>query len=268
MNRKAILIESSNVKGQANIPGARLDVENWSRFLQSDLGGGWSNSEIEIMHKPFSSDLQNALKVPQDCYCFVAFSGHGSDGSIVLNDYLSNYSVTELIPKCDKSTVVLDSCRGIEEATEVNFSGMVALTASAGLYEGAIRASHAQQNSSKTAYHAFNNREALIKSADSINNWLTSLAQAAKGNVKMHACSRGQGAGEHPSAGGFYTLLLLQSAKKWGEQITVEKTHSTKHAHDFAAVALAKYSAAKPKNEQQNPEYSPSWLAFPFAAKG
>ena len=70
MKRKAILIESSNVVGLADLPGARVDVENWGRFLQSDLGGAWDSSEIRVLNKPFSTDLKKELDVSSDCYWY------------------------------------------------------------------------------------------------------------------------------------------------------------------------------------------------------
>lgn len=74
----------------------------------------------------------------------------------------------------------------------------------------------------------------------------------------MLACSKGQGAGENPSAGGYYTSLLMQSAIDWNGQRSAYQIHSTKEAHDYAARFLP---------PQQTPEYSPLSLAFPFAVK-
>ena len=74
----------------------------------------------------------------------------------------------------------------------------------------------------------------------------------------MLACSKGEAASENPSAGGYYTSLLLQSAQVWEGHEISPATHSTKDAHDYAARKLP---------SQQNPEYSPSWLVFPFAVK-
>ena len=68
MKRKAILIESSDVKGHTDLPGARVDIANWELFLRSDYGGGWTDSEIVILRKPFSADVEKALDQPADCY--------------------------------------------------------------------------------------------------------------------------------------------------------------------------------------------------------
>jgi len=74
----------------------------------------------------------------------------------------------------------------------------------------------------------------------------------------MLACAKGQTAGENPSAGGYYTSLLMQSAELWDKRSTHAGTHSTKDAHDYAVTKLP---------SQQTPEYSPTSLAFPFAVR-
>ncbi len=45
IKRVAIIIESSNVQGLADLPGARIDAANWRAFLMSDLGGAWNDHE-------------------------------------------------------------------------------------------------------------------------------------------------------------------------------------------------------------------------------
>ena len=50
--RFAIIIESSDVKGLRDLPGARQDAENWRSFLMSDLGGAWIDKvEICVVNK-------------------------------------------------------------------------------------------------------------------------------------------------------------------------------------------------------------------------
>ena len=81
MKRRAILIESSNVTGHDDLPGARVDVTNWRNFLKSDLGGAWEDSEIVTLRKPASQEVDLQLNAGADGYCLVAYSGHGKDGS-------------------------------------------------------------------------------------------------------------------------------------------------------------------------------------------
>ena len=88
-------------------------------------------------------------------------------------------------------------------------------------------------------------------------NWEKGFSNST-GVVQMLACAKGQGAEEDPEAGGYYTSLLMAGAELWDNRATVITTYSTREAHDYAAENLS---------SQQTPEYSPSWVAYPFAAK-
>ena len=258
MKRKAILIESSNVAGETDLPGARVDIDNWQTFLKSDLGGRWHESEIQVLRKPDSNVVTNFLTIYSDSYCFLAFSGHGCDGSVVLNDYEKNCAVGILKPKSEKGTLIIDSCRGAQEAERAIFNrSIITLNASLdqsineALFTNAIQARMAE----------FSSRDGIKKVAtvsDFIVNWAAALKASKKGIVEMLSCSKGQAAGENPRSGGHYTSLLMHSAKQWEARYTAEKIHTTKDAHDYAAAILP---------QQQTPEYSPSWLEFPFAIK-
>ena len=259
MKRKAILIESSNVDGQQDLPGARVDVKNWRSFLKSDLGGAWLDSEIVTLNKPYSQDVDESLKVDSDCYSLVVFSGHGSDGKILLNERWANngYSIANLKPRGNKGTVIIDSCRGVAEV--MNFS--------------LAKAAFANESGHAVALHAHHGRAVIFASASTLSEsilnragiqtprqkWENALAKDSNGVVQMLACSKGQDANEDPEAGGYYTSLLIQSADLWAINGSSATIHTTKDAHDYAASKL-------PEN-QQKPEYSPSWLNFPFAVK-
>ena len=262
MKRKAILIESSDVIGERELPGARVDITNWENFLKSDLGGAWQYSEIVILHKPTSIDVQAHLEAGKDHYCFVAFSGHGCDGTVVLNESWVNkgYPIANLRPKGDQGTLILDSCRGVTEAMLYSFTQTK--------YAFANEAGHA------VALHARRGQPVVFASASEITEsirltraglvnkfrekWDEALRAKSKGIVEMLACAKGQAAGESPSAGGYYTSLLLQSADLWKDNGTISTVHTTKDAHDYAVSKLP---------PQQTPEYNPSWLNFPFAVK-
>ena len=257
MTRKALLIEASNVKNQTDLPGARLDIENWTTFLKTDLGGAWLESEIVTLHKPLASSVENELKLSKDCYCFVAFSGHGCNGSVVLNDY-DSFPAASLKPKTDRGTLILDTCRGVSDPVALLANLKVAMAneciAKAVILE-AMQGRATVLASQADPVVIFNR---MLKGTGPRPYWDKAVQDASAGVVQMLACSKGEAAGETPSAGGYYTSLLLQSAQIWDTRSTAPATHSTKDAHDYAARKLP---------SQQTPEYSPSWLAFPFAVK-
>lgn len=262
MKRKAILIESSNVQGLKDLPGARVDVQNWKSFLKSDLGGAWEDAEIVMLSKPQSREVDDHLNVAADCYCFVAYSGHGSDGSVVLNDAWidKGYSTTYLRPKGNKGTLIVDSCRGLKEAVIQSFSGTkMAFANEAGHAVVAnARRSRSVVFSTSSELDARLIRKSYGLEIKPRQVWDDSLKRTSSGTVQMLSCSKGQYAGEDPSAGGYYTSLLLQSADLWNQASNFQTVHTTKDAHDYAAGKLP---------PQQTPEYSPYGLAFPFAVK-
>lgn len=255
MKRKAILIEASNVDRQSEIPGARVDIQNWNNYLQSELGGSWSSSEIVVLRKPYSGDLEAHLKVDADCYCFVAFSGHGCEGSVVLNEHWTQFPIAMLKPKTKQGTLIVDSCRGVEEARIYSLSAKMATATLAN-----------ELNESTVIRNSMNGRITEFMSAARgtwpVNNhrslWWDALRKSNSGVVHMSSCAKGQAAGEDPKAGGLYTSLLLQSAEKWQAGSGPSAIHTTKDAHDFAAKRLP---------QQQTPEYAPADLAFPFGVK-
>ncbi|MBL9186759.1 MAG: caspase family protein [Opitutaceae bacterium] len=253
MKRKAVLIESSNVSGQKDLPGARVDVANWRNFLTSPLGGAWADNEIVVLHKPFSSDVEAAVKVDSDCYCFVTFSGHGEDGSVVLNEHRDDFPVSKLRPTGERGVVVVDSCRGVS-SVRYNFSNKAA--ALANIAEGTMVTLNASLGRASQFEQAIANRAYVGNQRES--TWASGFSSYYKGVVEMLACAKGQGAEEDPTAGGYYTSLLLASADVWNKTKTGSKIYSTKEAHDYAASLLS---------PQQTPEYSPTWLAYPFAVK-
>ncbi len=251
MSRKAIIIESSNVVGESDLPGARVDQKNWINFLKSELGGAWEDSEIIPLTKPLSSVLEKHLEDHKDKYCFVAFSGHGCDGSIVLNDSFKSFPISRLKPRGEKGSMVVDSCRGVEAATQYSFAAKQLLV------EGAERGRSVIANSRQGEITKFAAKEGkLPKRFDHSVRWRRALLDSKVGIVEMLACSKGEAAGENPKAGGFYTSLLLQSADLWQQAGGVGEIHSTRAAHDHAARKMP---------PQQTPEYKPQGLIFPFA---
>jgi hypothetical protein len=260
MKRKAILIEASNVLGLHDLPGARVDIKNWVNYLKSDLGGAWIDEEIVPLSKPDSGTVETHLKSAGDCYCFVVFSGHGSDGSVVLNEHWKNsgYSTGLLKPKSNKGTLLIDSCRGVQRALENTLT----------------KTAFANERGHAVALHARSGRDVVFAaSTEAAEHWLLNragkpiparkvfedaLAASSSGTVEMYSCSTGQAAEEDPNAGGYYTTLLLQSSDLWLLTASAGSTHSTKNAHDYAAAYLP---------PQQTPEYKPAWLAFPFGVK-
>jgi len=250
MKRKAVIIYSHDVEGEKLLPGAAVDAENWKNFLLSDLGGAWNDTEIKVLRKPFSSDVSAELNVDKDVYLFVAFSGHGEDGTVVLNETLRSYSIENLRPKTNRGVLICDSCRGVAEYSKLSFGFKQAANQLLVLNASTVRNKAYYQESTLAQYNFYK---------ETVSNyhrdyWISCFGSQI-GCVKMLSCSKGEGADEDPEAGGYYTTLLLQAAENISNSAR-SSVISTRHAHDYAAANLP---------EQQNPEYSPNHLAYPFA---
>jgi Caspase domain len=257
MKRKAVLIESSRVKDHKALPGALVDVANWISFLQSDLGGAWRESEIATLSHPSLSQVENELSNDKGDYCFVAYSGHGREGNVFLNDYWvdqNGLAISNLKPKTARGTLIIDSCRGVEAAKFIKFSAVNEgrKVASESYYGRSVQFASANEIEA----HEILEHAGIKPTAK--QRWETSLSGSPEGIVEMLACSEGQGAEEDPIAGGYYTSLLLQSADLWLRGGPNSNIHTTREAHYYAASKLP---------PQQIPEYKPLWLHFPFAVK-
>lgn len=258
-NRFAIIIESSNVRGQTDLPGARLDADNWIAFLESDLGGAWGKEELCRLSKPTSGTLRALVSQHFADYVFLAFSGHGSeDYNSILGKYVTNICLNDneqavaidMIAPSHLGTAVFDCCRGIED--------------------GRRHTSLTNENLSNRSTVSLNTKTALDEMIKKIqrrkvirNIFLKDIEQrAGRDVIRMYSCSRNEAADEDPGAGGYYTTLLLQGATDWSKAQNNNRyynIYTTKQAHDFACISMARI------NPLQHPEYIPSWQSYPFA---
>ncbi len=108
MRRKALLIGNTN-----GLAGVKVDISNFKTFLNSNHGGQWYDSEIEIISNPRKSSLLikiDEIKRQSNDYTVVLFSGHGGhsqykrktileingDGETIYETDLNNLSKRQL----------------------------------------------------------------------------------------------------------------------------------------------------------------------------
>lgn len=267
MNKRfALIIESGNVAGEKDLPGARADARNWHSFLMSDLGGAWREDEIEEMHKPSSACVRAKLQAHSNGYVFLVFSGHGSmevvmstgqwKSCICLNDVERNVRVDTVVPQSN-ATAIFDCCRGKPEVGAVAKCGHV-------LNEAFSMDSLANE-SIATKTIGVGLRACCRMGFD---NGLESMS--TRYPVTMFACAQGQGAAEDGSAGGFYTSRLIANAHAWKNEglnhgLIVPpgvRILSTLDAHEMAREDVEQKTKGK-----QTPRYSPQSQKYPFAVR-
>lgn len=264
--RFAIIIESGNVKGLRDLPGARQDAINWRSFLMSDLGGAWRDEEVHVFHKPSSTYVKEMLKQRSDSYVFLTFSGHGFEEydyslkkhvpKICLNDDEQSVHIKSICP-ASFGTAIFDSCRGIE-----NVRARISCANESVALNKAISFSPKKATDSELCtLNAANANRQTIKQL-----FLRRLdSKQMHAVVYMYSCSQNESAEDFEgdaNAGGYYTTFLMRSAKAWQEErrdTHYYDVYSTKQAHDSACEIM------RESNPQQHPEYTPVWQSYPFA---
>ena len=255
MNRCAIIIESSHVVNQDDLPGAWLDAQNWKNFLGSELGGAWESNEIHLLSHPKLEEVQAYIREYRTDYVFLAFSGHGCElgGRIYCclndNDQLVNSaSMTPLI-----GTAVFDCCRGKPDSGD---GRMVAAAMDSREFGLANESFAINESQSQKLRH-----RRVIR-----NTFLNNIrVRGFDNSVRMYACAKGQGAEESPEAGGLYTSLLIDGAKERKKSFFPGYMSNVYTTHDAHVYAEREMLTLAP---QQTPEYHPNGLAYPFAILG
>src|SRR5207244_3054430 len=157
------------------------------------------------------------------------------------------YAISSLRSKSERSTLIVDACRGVQEA--INFSRRLKTAMANEALTEAIAVEALSGRSSRLMASAAQERlvlNRLYRVSNHRSRWDSEITNSLIGAVEMLACSKGQTSGEDASAGGYYTSLLMQSAERWNSGRTQPSTHTTKDAHDYAASMLP---------AQQTPEY-------------
>lgn len=255
MNRFALIIEASDVKGQTSLPGAKQDAINWYKFLTSNAGGSWQQKEIVILNKPSRTLVARYLVAHRQDYCFVAYSGHGCElksspmqttgiPTVCLNDTDQQVPLSVLTPQSQYGTLISDSCRGHEilQKTASNFSNR-------------------RRDSYTLASEDIADINTSLLHYKKWNQALKQCCLSQSGILTMYSCVSGQSADEDPYAGGLYTSLLINAAKSWYVSAKSNTYYSTYRAHQQAAQLMKQYAP------QQMPEYNNLPIKFPFAVK-
>lgn len=112
--RKAILIGSPGNKDNF-LKGVKHDLENLSKYLQSEKGGVWYESEIKRLYNPSYFQVKQEIENAIADYVVVYFSGHGytdtdkNQRMICLKDYY--ISDKHLLNNSQRQLILIDACR-------------------------------------------------------------------------------------------------------------------------------------------------------------
>lgn len=197
MKRKAILI--GNTTG---LEGVKVDISRYANFLESNAGGAWYSSEIEIIINESKANLLKRIdKAKNEKYDFVflMYSGHGGQLRQTVLEINGN---GELIPETDLRSIstrqlnIYDCCRA--HLTEHHKIAMDSLTASF--------------SESRNPYRRMYDER---------------IMQAIHQQALLYSCSIGQVSYDTPT-GGVYSANLLKAARTFA---TGEKFKLVSQAH-------------------------------------
>jgi hypothetical protein len=151
------------------IQGVYFDLVAFASFLQTNLGGAWDEDEIVVQKTPTRSQILARVNSARDAdYSLFFFAGHGE-------------TVKTDLP-WPEVRMQLDSNESITER-ELNTGSSSELSKRLTLLQAGVVSKYREK-------------------------WEEYIKNNSNGIVEMVACSKGEAAGEDPSAGGYYTSLL------------------------------------------------------------
>jgi len=186
--------------------GAKIDVENYCKFLKSLNGGAWEDNEIiGPLYNPSYIELSSIiqkLKYSTLDYLIVFFSGHGEtvrELQIYINDEGEVIDESNLKGIAQRQLTIFDSCRAIEHLRE----------------DSILSKSFSASDSLN-----YDVRE-IIK-----QKYNERIMNAFPQQATLYSCKRGQKSNGSSTEGAFYFKNLLKSAKNIKSEFkTIGETH-------------------------------------------
>jgi len=246
MNRKALIISNPGELGDMHYcKGVFKDVENYRNFLLSPIGGLWTSSEIENLHKPSLLKVRNCLSgLSGYGYVFIVFTGHGwyskERGSTILQlSKGQDFDSAELRRGALKQTVILDCCREIH--TSALLSKMVLENAKIALkiHPDRCRRYYDQR-----------------------------IVECENGLVMLYSCSRGEVSGDDSERGGYYSYNLIEDVRRVANYVDIDTNNgnysicSVVQAHEQTEESVSKISGGRQHPQIEKPRTDKH--CFPF----
>lgn len=245
LKREALIIACPGHKGiRGYLPGTLRDIDNYTAYLQSSLGGDWyagSGGEIYYLINPTAADVVEAISQMRADYSFIVFTGHGFTGKYDKKTYIcledGDYHISILKSTALWQTMILDCCRGYY------------------IPDGAL----------EEVYSHFDGGLAGLGDPESTRSIFDNyLRKCETGIIRLHASSIGQASMEERSYGGYFSYSLIEGAKIWGAK---NKLHNILDLQ--GSIKLAKQYMDRNFLTTQIPQYvgGRRLRHYPFAVK-
>ncbi|MCX6258980.1 MAG: caspase family protein [Bacteroidia bacterium] len=187
MKRRALLFGNSN-----GLPGVKLDIEHFLKFLMSEQGGCWTEFEIIVEMNPTRTSLLAlilAIKAQKPDFTFVVFSGHGgySKGTVLeINKNEEVINESELRWIAPRQISIFDCCRNVSTVTLMDSKAL-------------FRSQYLNEARNNILRQAYESR----------------IMQAIEQQVSLYACSVGESSYD-TNEGGIYSNCFLSSVTPLG----------------------------------------------------
>ena len=201
MKRKALLIGNSD-----GLSGVTSDIQKFTKFLKSDLGGKWYDDEITVQMNPSKLLLATTIsrmKSEKYDFSFVVFSGHGEfikNTVLTINEKGESINELDLYNITKRQISIFDCCRAISRISDSLLEKSMRAFASESLHYDNIRQRYA-----------------------------TRIMQAIEQQVRLYACAKGETALDTDEDVLSYTQNLLKAAVNISsseEFKLIEKVHN------------------------------------------
>lgn len=246
MIRKALIIANPGEQGKEGYcAGVLRDIDNYTKFLTSPIGGFWRSDEIRILREPSSAGVKDEVRsIALADYSLTVFCGHGyhsstTNSTVVVLRPGVDLDSAELRRGANKHSLILDCCRRVETPTIELREELLAKAAKA---ESEIHPSECRRLYDK------------------------SIEECPPGMVVLFACSVGERAGDDGTRGGYYSYSLISAAEAWSRHTYVDTSVkysrlSVVATHDGAVPQVVRMSGGRQTPTIEKPR---SGSYFPF----
>lgn len=222
MKRKAILIGNTN-----GLQGVQVDLNNYKKFLMSEMGGAWLEGEILLLKNPsliiLNTHIFNIKLNERPDFVFLVFTGHGGyirkATVFEINEKHETIDESKLWNIAKRQITISDCCRGIDID---ELSKSVRMLSDGG------------KTSQSQARQIYDKR----------------IMEAEEQQARFYSCSIGETSIDTGlSGGGLYTKNLLKAIK----ESKVENYLTINEAHEVA-LRTTKIEALETDQHNQNPD--------------
>lgn len=240
MTRKMLIIANPGEVGAENYcDGVNKDISAYKYYFTSAIGGGWYDSEINVLIRPFPSEVNAAIeKMRTIDYTMIVFCGHGysyNDETILELKKDFSYKASSLRTYSTRRTIILDCCRKIEKNVLEK------------MYEFSARVE----------------TRSAMSIAEARKYYEDQIMICSPGLVILNACDLDETAGDDSRKGGYYSYSLRDAAIYWGEGYHQYRSSlSVVGVHNAAVGRVRQLTSDKQNPQIEKPRSEPY---FPFA---